>query len=345
MGGHLSLTVLEIVVLMMGATVLGVTIHFFITSTKAYKRIVDEAPGGKLTREISEWKLKYFNENELRIKETEIRDRELTELRQKLSAAEENADIYAIEADETRQENKRLKAEIEKMRLEMPPPSVSLKNQYYEQIQQAQQSLKEHQERINTLLRQIEAAGTTERRQEELQLENEGLHLMVRELKSKLAAKEREAGRGQQQQQLTTEMNSLLDGAYSQFNVLKEKIVKLEAQLGASKKSSLELVELQEENYKLTTETEDLRKKQQVLTADKAELENEVTELHVKLKEANFDRQQLQKKVAFLEEIKTDMEVVAATNKKLESQIKRIGELESMLSIMSGEAQELARKS
>jgi hypothetical protein len=39
----------------------------------------------------------------------------------------------------------------------------------------------------------------------------------------------------------------------------------------------------------------------------------------------------------YLEELNNDLQLVADANKKLETQLKRIGELESMLNMMSGE--------
>ena len=63
-----------------------------------------------------------------------------------------------------------------------------------------------------------------------------------------------------------------------------------------------------------------------------------------KLREANFQRQQLQKRVAYLEELNEDMKAVADANKKLEGQIRRIGELESKLNMVAEERDELARK-
>ena len=70
----------------------------------------------------------------------------------------------------------------------------------------------------------------------------------------------------------------------------------------------------------------------------------ELTETEDKLKEANFQRQQLQKRVAYLEELNNDMQAVADANKKLEGQLKRIGELESMLNMVAEERDELAKK-
>jgi len=63
-----------------------------------------------------------------------------------------------------------------------------------------------------------------------------------------------------------------------------------------------------------------------------------------KLREANFQRQQLQKRVSYLEELNNDLHVVADANKKLESQLKRLGELESIINVVSEERDDLLRR-
>jgi chromosome segregation ATPase len=334
MGGQLSLTVVEIIVLMMGAVILGVTIHFLITSNKTYKRIVDEAPGGKISQELTSWKMKYFND-------TEKKDKEIGELRKRLSDAEENTDIYTIEADEMRQQNKKLTAEIEKLRHQVQGEA---KGTYIEQLRFAQQNLKEHQEKTNRLMEQIVAAETAEKKQEELYKLNQDLTDKVNELKTKLDAKEKESVHSQKKEHLTTEMNSLLDSTYTQFNVLQNKIQKLESQLSASKRDSMEVEELKENYDKTSNDLKELKLKYEAISSENSEMEANLAETQHKLKEANFERQQLQKKVAFLEEMNSDMEVVTDANKKLEGQIKRIGELESMLNIVASERDELAKK-
>jgi hypothetical protein len=73
------------------------------------------------------------------------------------------------------------------------------------------------------------------------------------------------------------------------------------------------------------------------------ELQLEITETGDKLREANFHRQQLQKRVAYLEELNQDLQAVADANRKLENQLKRIGELESLLHVMAEERDQLTR--
>ena len=78
----LSLTIIEIIVLMLGAVTLGITIHFFIASRSSLTSSPMEAE--KISKSLEEWKLRYFND-------TEQRDKELTSLRKRLAEAEENS--------------------------------------------------------------------------------------------------------------------------------------------------------------------------------------------------------------------------------------------------------------
>jgi Tfp pilus assembly protein PilO len=50
-----------------------------------------------------------------------------------------------------------------------------------------------------------------------------------------------------------------------------------------------------------------------------------------KLRDANFQKQQLGKKVVFLEELSNDLQQVTGHQKKLEGQLRRISEIESLL--------------
>ena len=70
----------------------------------------------------------------------------------------------------------------------------------------------------------------------------------------------------------------------------------------------------------------------------------QLNEAEDKFREANFQRQQLQKRVSYLEELNSDLQVVADANKKLEHQLRRIGELESMLHVVSEENESLKRQ-
>jgi chromosome segregation ATPase len=267
----------------------------------------------------------------------------LNSLLKRVEDAEENSNINSIEADEMRKLNKKLQAEIESYK-QSNPAAEKEKPGYIEQLRQAQSSLLEHNEKINQLLGQIDIVKETEEKQQEILKINEELSGQVDDLKYMLSQKEREINNSRQQENLTSEMTSRLDSAYNEFNVLQDKIQKLESQVNASKRISLEYEDMKESYYRISTDFEEQKRKYSAATAENKQLLEELTETEDKLREANFQRQQLQKRVAYLEELNNDMQAVADANKKLETQLKRIGELESMLNVVAEERDELAKK-
>jgi chromosome segregation ATPase len=334
MSQELSLSLVEIIVLMLGAITLGITIHFFFTSRKSLREATTEM-SGKTGKELGEWKSKYFND-------TELRDKELIALRQQLADTEENNNIYAIEAEETKKLNKKLKEDLEQLRKASPAVEGIVKpGSYTEQLTQAQTNLIEHSKKINELLGQIDIVKETEEKQKEILKYNEELSTEIDELRSRLSQKEKEVNTIRQKENLTKEMSSMLDNAYTEFNVLQDRIKKLESQVANSKMTSLEFEDVKESHYRLNREYEEQKLKYNAATAENRELKELLADAEDELKEANFQRQQLQKRVAFLEDMNSDMLEVTDTNKKLEGQLKRIGELESMLNIMAEEREQL----
>jgi len=330
----LSLSIIEIIVLMVGAITLGITIHFFISNRPGMKSSPMEAE--KIAKTLEEWKLRYFND-------TEIRDKELTTLKKKLEETEENNNINTIEAEEMRKLNKKLQAEIELLRQKVPATETE-RPDYIRQLKNAQASLLEHNEKINQLLGQIDIVKETEEKQQEILKINEELSGQIDDLKSMLSQKEKEISNTRQKEHLTNEMNSMIDSAYNEFNVLQDKIQKLESQVISSRKINLEYEDLKEGYYRMSHDFEEQKRKYQTIQSEHNKLLDEFTEVEDKLNEADFQRQQLQKKVAYLEELNNDMQDVADANRKLEGQIKRIGELESMLNVVAEERDQLARK-
>jgi chromosome segregation ATPase len=331
----LSLSLIEIIVLMLGAVTLGITIHFFISSRKTMRSSPMEAE--KISKNLEEWKLRYFND-------TESRDKELIILRKRAEEAEENSHINSIEAEEMRKLNKKLQAEIASMQQTGAVPVQKDQPGYIEQLRQAQTSLLEHNEKINQLLGQIDIVKETEEKQQEIMKVNEELSGQIDDLKYMLSQKEKEINNTRQQEHLTSEMTSRLDSAYNEFNVLQDKIHKLESQVNTSRRINLEYEDMKEGYYKISADLEEQKRKYSATVSEKKQLLEELTETEDKLKEANFQRQQLQKRVAYLEELNNDMQAVADANKKLESQLKRIGELESLLNNVAEERDELAKK-
>ena len=133
----------------------------------------------------------------------------------------------------------------------------------------------------------------------------------------------------------------MLYNAYSEFNALQEKMQKLEMQVTTSRTSSLELEELKEGYAKLQRDHEEQRIKLNAFAMENRELQLQLNDAEEQLREITLQRQQLQKRVGYLEELNNDLQDVSDANKRLEGQIKRIGELESMLNMVSEERDQL----
>lgn len=337
----INLSLVEIIMMVLVAITLGITIHFFITSRRSFTAQTKGVSAKEKTgKELETWKLKYFND-------VEARDKELEQLRSRLADVEENNHINEIEADEMRKQNKKLKAEIEllqKTPVAAHPGTTGGKTDYIDQLRLAQSSLLEHNDKINQLLGQIDIVKETEEKQQEILKYNEELSGQIDELKFLVSQKEKEINNIQQKANLTKEMTSMLDNAYTEFDVLQDKIQKLETQLAASKNISIEYEDLKESHYKLTHEFDEQKLKYNAAKVQNQELQQKLNETEDELRDASFQRQQLQKRVAYLEELNRDLHAVADTNKKLEGQLKRLGELESMLNIVAEEKDELAKK-
>jgi chromosome segregation ATPase len=327
----LNLSIVELVVLFFCAISLGVVIHFFITSRRSLKNSPLETE--KTKKNIDDWKLKYFND-------IEAREKEVSELKTRLSETEENNRVYKIEIEELQRQQKRAQSELESV--QSAEPAVNKPN-YIEQLRMAQSSLLEHNEKINQLLENIEVVKENEERQKLMEEENEELVTEVNELKYLLGQKESEIHNIKQKENLTREMTSMLDSAYSEFNTLQSKIQKLEGQLSSSKMVSLEYEDLKEAYQKTSRDFEDYKVRLQTLTTENQQLTLQLNEMEDKYREANLQRQQLQKRVGYLDELNSDLQVMADANKKLEHQLRRIGELESMLNVVSEENQILKR--
>ena len=345
----LTLSVIEIVLLLFGAIILGITIHFFIASKRSLKATEGELK--KSTMVHDEWKLRYFNDMELR-------DKEMAAVKQQLMEAEENANIYSTEAEELSRQLKKLESEnislqktISETPAPLPPaaPEAAPEEQkpewdYLEQLKQTQAGLVEQNLKINQLLDNIDFIKEKEEMHREILRINEELSAQVNAMRLQLTEKEIEISNSRQKEQLANEMKSMLDSTYTEFSTLQSKIQKLESQLNSSRMVNMELEDIKEAHSKMSKDFEEQKIKINTLAVENKQLLTQVTELDDKLREANFQKQQLQKRMAYLEELNNDLQVVSDSNKKLEAQLRRVGELESMLNVVSEERDQLMQK-
>jgi chromosome segregation ATPase len=321
LGFQISVGIVEIVIFQIGAVILGFSIHFFWTSRKSMPQSVAE-PSVLADASINngdEWRIKYYEE-------IEAREKLEKQLRRELDGFKDNESILTIELEEVKKELKRLQ--------ENPPAAATPEGQtgeYLAQLRMAQDHLYEHNQSIGRLLEQIDMLKEAERKHLDTQRLNESLHAEMRELKKTLHDRESEIKQMRQQHLLTREMTDRLDKAYDDFNTLQEKMTKLESYLTKPENRTFEYEELQQSYFKLTKEFDEIKLKQLSMLEENQRLSRLLADSEDKLRESNFQRQQLIKKVGFLEELNKDLQQLAEHNKKLENQLRRLGELENLL--------------
>jgi chromosome segregation ATPase len=311
-----------------------VVIHLFYSSRRSEKQDFHEGKKS-LSSGLDDWKIKYLNE-------AEIKDKEITDLKNRLLDATDNKRIYEIEIEELKSQVRKLNLDIEQTRSEKSLPQT--RPDYYEQLRQAQQSLMDHNAKISQLLEQVDVIKETEEKSQEILRSNEELSMQIKDMKYLLEEKEDEINHIKEKENLTSEMSAMLDSAYNEFNTLQGKIHKLESQLSSSKMMNIEYEDLKEAYYKVIRELDESKNKVNHYLYENQVLQIELGKVEDKLTESNQQRQQLQKKVAYLEELNNDLHQMTDANKKLEGQIKRLGELESKLNIVAEERDRLREK-
>ncbi|TMI96638.1 MAG: hypothetical protein E6H08_04045 [Bacteroidetes bacterium] len=125
----ISLSIFEIAILFISAIVVGVVIHLFYSSRRDEKKDSQEEKKS-VSSGLDDWKIKYLNE-------AEIKDKEITDLKNRLLDATENKTIYEIEIEELKSQVKKLNLDVQQTRSEKP--SLQTRPDYYEQLRQAQQ--------------------------------------------------------------------------------------------------------------------------------------------------------------------------------------------------------------
>jgi chromosome segregation ATPase len=126
-------------------------------------------------------------------------------------------------------------------------------------------------------------------------------------------------------------MEQRLAKAYDEFNSLRNNMLKVEERLSQPGNREFEYNELQQSYVKLTKDFDEIKTKHQGLLEENQRLSRLMADTEDKLRESNFQRQQLQKKINFLEELNQDLQQISEQNKKLENQLKRMSEIELML--------------
>jgi len=345
LGLQLTMGLPEIIICELGALILGFTIHFFWNSKKSLRISEPAQPAG--INDNDNWKLKYYND-------MDMQERSLQQLRERLSQAQEAEQILTIELEESRNELKdaneeleNLRAQLEEMELKLAPaelPEEEVVSSEPQEVQQpdqahdylfhlrvAQEKLIEHNNSIQRLLEQTSLVEESERKNQELLQANEELNEQLRSSGQILVEKETEISNLRHQQKLAEEMSQRLDKVYEEYNTLQDKLQKLQGYLTQPYNRGTDYDGLKEAYFKLGKEHDEMKLKYISIREENQRLTRILSDTEEKLKEANFQRVQFQKRSAFLEELNHDLQEIAEHNKKIESQLRRVTDMENLL--------------
>lgn len=332
LGFQLTVGLPEVIICELGALILGFTIHYFWTSKKDLT--IDDA-----TPAISDndnWKLKYYND-------MDMQERSQQQLRERLTQVQESERVLTMELEENRTEMDELREELEivhkrldeaESRLQPPGPDsgeTDEQTNYLSQLRLAQEKLAEHNNSISRLLEQTKLVEESEKKTQELLHLNEDLHTQLRDASQQLLDKESEITQLRHQQKLAEEMGTRLDKVYEEYSTLQDKLLKLQAYLTQPYNRGTDYDELKDSYFKLGKEHDEMKLKYLSLREENQRLTRILADTEEKLKEANFQRQQYQKRSAFLEELNHDLQEISEHNKKIESQLRRVSDMESLL--------------
>ena len=259
----------------------------------------------------------------------EIHEKNKERLEKELSQAQSNEKLLLGQIEEMQQEIK--KAE------EARDSRVLSATDYLSELASAQQNLEDNNRQISRMVEQLNQLKDAERKNIDILKANEALNADIRELRHALAAKDSELSYFRQYELLSKEMNERLEKAYEEFNFLQDKLQKLKTDTIIPQHKNFEYNELQQSYFRLTKECDEIKLRNLSLLEESQRLSRILADTEEKLREANFQRQQLAKKTTFLEELVNDLQQVSGHNKKLEAQLNRINEIETLLSRASSE--------
>lgn len=225
-------------------------------------------------------------------------------------------------------------------------PSLNKKHQQKKEprradrdIQKMQSMILQQQEQLSAVVNQLKGLDR------EKTLTVEALpNRKVEDLQLSLDKKDAEIRSLRQQNELANKMQVHFDELQKEFDVLQEKLEKVELQAWQANELAMKVENLEQANIHL--EKELLRKDEKLseLAEENQRLNSLLHQSEDKLQESNNQRQQLAKKVQFLQDINNDLKQLSDTNRKLQNEIRRIGELESMLNLIMQERDELLRR-
>jgi chromosome segregation ATPase len=293
----------------MVAIIFGGTLYFFIKSRKS----LDETLRATKRTAVAERK----KETQTQVKKTN-----LMELEEQFARMRYETSLPKVE------------------RMESPSKKFTHKEEIA--VQDLKNTIAQQQRMLDSYLQKVEELENAGR--DELNEKIEDFEKRVDELMAVIEEKDEEIKELHQQVAVGQRMAAKIEEVYQEFEQLQSKMMILEKQSARANNLAIELEDAKYSYEQVHKELLRKQEKMEELMEENQRLRHHTNEVEDKLSDANLQRQQLQKKVQFLTELNTDMQSISDTNKKLQTELRRIGELESMLNMMAEERDFLLRK-
>lgn len=340
LGFQISFGLLEVVIFQIGAIILGFAIHFYTTSRKSMnsvqRTVESEDPG---ITEADEWRLRYYEQIDLQKKwedeaQASLEEKLLVEKRLSKILDERKIELLARQEQEELLMQKLEESEnaLHALR-ELPakPDDPEALAEDPAQLGSAHINSSDHNQKVSRLLEQIDLLKESEKKHLEIKQSNETLEMQLRDLRQTLSEKESEIQQVRQQQALIHELKERQEKAHEEYHLLQDKLQKLEIHISKPQNRKIEYEELQQSYFRLTKEFGETKMKLLSMLEENQRLSRLLADTEDKLRESNFQRQQFARKVTFLEELNQDLQELSEHHKKLESQMRRISEIETLL--------------
>lgn len=297
----IELSLIEFIILPIVVIVFGITVYFFIKSRKSLQEIL-KANKKNLASLKAE---KYAPQKRSSLVEME---EQFAKMRYQASAAKQGKPAIALKNS--------------------PPKNENLVTELKNTISQQQKLLDTYLQKVEEVEREKKEA--LNHQIHNLEKEITRLHFVVEKKDEEMEDLQRQASASQK-------MAARIDEVYKEFDLLQEKMVQMEKQANRANNLAIELEDTKHAYELVHKELLRKHEKLEEVMNENQKMRQQMNELEDKLSDANLQRQQLQKKVLFLTDLNNEMQNISETNKKLQTELRRIGELESMLSIMAEE--------
>ena len=205
-------------------------------------------------------------------------------------------------------------------------------------VQDLKQTIRQQQKTLDQLLHRVDKLDALE--EKELGKPTTTATVAVQVLEEK----EAELQKTKHQLSAAQKVAGRVTQVYEEFDLLQQKMAELEESANKAADLAMELDDVQQAYDQVKKDLDRKQEKLHEAVTENGQLHQQLAETEDKLNETNLQRQQLQKKVQLLENINTELLQLSEANKKMKNELRRIAELESMLSLVSDERDLLLKK-